>query len=92
MQLHLDSQPSKNKLQPDQSGYPVPDDTPRRQVVFSGNQTVPDFLVDVNVDGGGNPVPKPSASELAEHSTSVEHSLQPGYPMPDDTPSQRVFL
>ena len=90
MQLHLDNQPSRNKLKPDQSGYPVPDDTPCRQVGFSGNQTVPDFLVDVNVDVGGNPVPKPAPSELAEHSMSVEHSLRPGYPMPDDTPSRRV--
>ena len=64
MQLHLDSQPSRNKLKPDQSGDPVPDDTPRRQVGFYGNQTVPDFLVDVNVDGGGDPVPKPAPSEL----------------------------
>ena len=74
MQLHLDSQPSRNKLKPDQSGDPVPDDTPHRQVGFYGNQTVPDFLVDVNVDGGGDSVPKPAPSELAEHSTSVEHS------------------
>ena len=28
--------------------------------------------------------------EVAEHSTSVEHSLCPGYPMPDYTPSRRV--
>ena len=90
MQLHLDSQPSINKLKPDQSGDPVPDDTPHRQVGFYGNQTVPDFLVDVNVDGGGDPVPKPAPSELAEHSTSVERSLRPGYPMPDDTPSRTV--
>ena len=90
MQLHLDSQPSRNKLKPDQSGDPVPDDTPCRQVGFYGNQTLPDFLVDVNVDGGGNPVPKPAPSELAEHSSSVEHSLRPGYPMPDDTQSRTV--
>ena len=90
MQLYLDSQPSRNKLKPDQSGDPVPDDTPRRQVGFYGNQTVPDFLVDVNVDGGGNPVPKLAPSELAEHSKSVEHSLRPGYQMPDDTPSRTV--
>ena len=38
---------------------------------------------------GGNPMPKPAPSELAEHSTSVEHSLRPGYLMPD-TPSRRV--
>ena len=72
MQLHLDSQPSRNKLKPDQSGDPVPDDTPRRQVGFYGNQTVSDFLV----DGSGDPVPKPAPSELAKHSTSVEHSLR----------------
>ena len=90
MQLHLDSQPNRNKLKPDQSGDPVPDDTSRRQVGFYGNQTVPDFCVDVDVDGGGDPVPKPAPSELAEHSTSVEHSLRAGHPMPDDTPSRTV--
>ena len=67
MQLHLDSQSSKYRLQPDQSGYLVPDGIPRRQVGFSGNQTVPDFLVDINVNGGGNPVPKLVPLELAEH-------------------------
>ena len=81
MQLHLDSQPSRNK-----SGDPVPDDTPRRQVGFYGNQTVSDFLM----DGSGDPMPKPAPSELAEHSTSVEHSLRPGYLVPDDTPSRTV--
>ena len=90
MQLHLDSQPSRHKLKPDQSGDPVPDDTPCRQVGFYGNQTVSDFLVDVDVDGSGNPVPKPAPSELSEHSTSVEHSLRPGYPVSDDTPSRTV--
>ena len=90
MQLHLDSQSSKYRLQPDQSGYPVLDGIPRRQVGFSGNQTVPDFLVDINGNGGGNPVPKLAPLELAEHSTSVEHSLRSGYLMPDDTPSRRV--
>ena len=88
MQLHLYSQSSKYQLQPDQSGYPVPDGIPRRQVGFSGNQTY--VLVDINVNGGGNPVPKLAPLELAEHSMSVEHSLRPGYPMPDDTPSRRV--
>ena len=88
MQLHLDSQSSRNKLKPDQSGDPVPDDIPHRQVGFYGNQTVPYFLVDVK--GGGDPVPKPAPSVLAEHSTSVEHSLRPGYPMPDYTPSRTV--
>ena len=68
----------------------MPDDIPCRQVAFPGNQTVPDFLVDINVNGGGNPVPKLAPLELAEHSTSVEHSLRPGYPMPDYTPSRRV--
>ena len=84
MQLHLDSQPSRNKLKPDQSGEPVPDDTPRRKVGFHDNQTVSDFLVDSNMDG------RPAPSELAEHSTSVEHSLRPGYPVPDDTPRRKV--
>ena len=82
MQFHLDSQPSRNKLKPDQSGDPVPDETPHRQVGVYGNQTVPDFLVDVNVDGGIS-VPKPAPSELAEYSTSVEHSLRPEYPNGD---------
>ena len=67
----------------------MPDDIPHRQVGFYGNQTVPDFLVDVN--RGGDPVPKPAPSVLAEHSTSVEHSLRPGYPMPDTKPNS-VFL
>ena len=77
MQFHLDCQPGRNKLKPDQSGDPVPNETPRRQVDVYGSQTVPDFLVDANMDGGGNPVPKPAPSELPEHSTSVEHSLRP---------------
>ena len=74
MQFHLDSQPGRNtcKLKPDQSGGPVPNETPLRQVDVYGSQTVPDFLVDANMDGGGNPVPKPAPSELAEHSMSVE--------------------
>ena len=90
MQLHLHSQHSRNKLKPDQSGYPVPDDTPRRKVGFYDNQTVSDLLVDSNMDGSGDPVPKPAPSELAEHSTLVEHSLRPGYPVPDDTPRIKV--
>ena len=90
MQLHLDSQPSRNKLKPDQPGDPVPDDTPHRQVGFYGNQTVSDFLVDSNMDVSGDPVPRSAPSELAEHSTSVEHSLRPGYPVLDDTPSRTV--
>ena len=77
MQLHLDSQPSINKLKPHQSGDPVSDDTPHRKVGFYDNQTVSDFLVDSHTDGGGEPVPRPAPSELAEHSTSVEHSLRP---------------
>ena len=80
MQFHRDSQPGRNKLKPDQSGDPLPNGTPRRQVDVCGSQTVPDFLVDVNMDGGGNPVPKPAPSDLAEHLTSVEHSLRPKYP------------
>ena len=76
MQLHLDSQPSKYQLQPDRSRYAIPDDIPRRQVEPPGNQTVPDFLVDSDVNGGGNAVPKLAPLELVEHSTSVEHSLR----------------
>ena len=91
MQLHLDSQPSNYQLQPDRSRYPIPDDIPRRQVESPGNQTVPDFVVEIDVNRGGNPVPKLTPLELAEHSTSVEHSLCPGYPdMPDYTQSRKV--
>ena len=43
MKLHLDSQRSRNKLKPDWSGHPVPDDTPRRIVGFYDNQTVGGF-------------------------------------------------
>ena len=90
MQLHLDSQHSRTKLKPDQSVYPVPDDTPHGKVGFYDNQTVSDLLVDSNTDGGGDPVPKPAPSELAERSTSVEHSLRPGYPVQDDTLYRKV--
>ena len=69
VQLHLDSQPSRNKLKPDQSGDPVP-----------------------NMDGSGDPVSRPAPSELAEHSTSVEHRLRPGYPVPDDIPRRKMGL
>ena len=89
MQLHLDSQPSNYQLQPDRSRYPISDDIPRRQVESPGNQTVPDFLVEIDVNRGGNPVPKLAPLELEVDSTSVEHSLRPGYPMPDYTPSRR---
>ena len=57
MQFHLDSQPGRNKLKPDQSGDPWPNGTPRRQVDVCGSPTVPDILLDANMDGGGNPVP-----------------------------------
>ena len=87
MKLHLDSQPSRNKLKPDRSGCPVPDDTPRRKVGFYDNQTVSDLLVDSNTDGSGDPVPRPAPSELAEHSTSVEHSLRPLQPEPSEHPA-----
>ena len=53
------------------------DVAPCRKVGFYDNQTVSDLLVDSNTDGGGDPVPRPAPSELAEHSTSVEHSLRP---------------
>ena len=90
IQFHLDSQHSRNKLKPDQSGYPVSDDTPRRKVGFYDNQTMSDLLINSNMNGGGDPVPKPAPSELAEHSTSVEHSLRPGYPVQGDTPCRKV--
>ena len=90
MQLHLDSQPSNYQSQPDQSRYPIPDDIPHRQVESPGNQTVPDFVVKIDVNRGGNPVPKLAPLELAEYSTSVEHILRPTYPMPDYTSSRKV--
>ena len=34
MKLHLDSQPSSNKLKPERSEHPAPDDIPRRVVGF----------------------------------------------------------
>ena len=43
MQLHLDSQPSRNKLKPDQSGDPVPVDRPHRQVGFMANRQCQTF-------------------------------------------------
>ena len=58
-------------------GYPMPDDIPGRRVCVYDSQTVSDLLVDSRADGGGNPVPKPAPSGLAEHSTSVERSLRP---------------
>ena len=79
MQLHLDSQHSRNKLKLDQSGYPVSDDTTCRKVGFYDNQTVSDLLVDSNTNRGGDPVANPAPSELAEHSMYVEHCLRPGY-------------
>ena len=51
----------------------MPDDKSGRTVSFYDSHTVSDLLA----DGGGNPVPKPAPSELAEHSTSVENSLRP---------------
>ena len=88
MRLHLDSQPSRNKLKPGQSGCPVPNDTPRRRVGFYDNQTVSDNLVDLaNIYGGGDPVPSRAPSELAEHSTSVEHSLRLLQPEPSEQPA-----
>ena len=77
MKLHLDSQTSSNKLKPERSEHPAPDDIPRRVVGFYDNQTVSDPVVDSNTDGNGDPVPMPAPSELAEHSTSVEHSVRP---------------
>ena len=96
MQFYLDSQPGSIKLKPDQSGDPWPNGTPRRQVDVCGSQTVPDILVDANMERGGNPVPKPAPSELAEHLTSVEHSLWQkdpkenggGNPVPKPAPSE----
>ena len=76
--FHLDSQPGRNKLKPDQSGDPWPNGTPRRQVDVCGSQT--EFLVDTNMDRRGNPVPKPVPLELAEHLTSVEHTLRQNSP------------
>ena len=66
--------PDRASVVVERSGHPVPDDTPRRVVGFYDNQTVLDLLVDSNTDVSGDPVPMPAPSELAEHSTSVEHS------------------
>ena len=87
MKLHLDNQPSINKQKPERSEHPAPHDTPRRVVGFYDNQTVSDPLVDSNTDGSGDPVPMPAPSELAEHSTSVEHSVQPSQPEPSAHPA-----
>ena len=67
--------------------YPVPDDTPSRTVCFDDSQTVSDLLVDSNADGGGDPVPRPAPSELAEHSMSVELSLRPLQPESSEHPT-----
>ena len=53
---------------------------------FYDSQTVSNLLVDFRADGGGNPVPKPAPSELAEHS-EVENSLQPLQAGPMEHPS-----
>ena len=68
-------------------GYPMPDDTPSRTVCFYDSQTVSDLLVNSKADGGGNPVPRPAPSELAEHSTSVEQSLRLLQPQPSEPPT-----
>ena len=65
----------------------MPDDTPSRTVCFYDSQTVSDLLVNSKADGGGNPVPRPAPSELAEHSTSVEQSLRPLQPEPSEHPT-----
>ena len=67
--------------------YPMPDDKSGRRVCFYDSQTVSDLLVDLRADGGGNPVPKPAPSELAEHSTSVENSLRPLQAEPIEHPT-----
>ena len=46
-----------------------------------------DPVVDSNTDGNGDPVPMPAPSELAEHSTSVEHSVRPSQPEPSEDPA-----
>ena len=96
MQFYLDSQPGKHRSKPDQPGDLCPNGTPRRQVDVCGSQTVPEFLVDTNMDRRGNPVPKPAPLELAEYLTSVEHSLRQngpnenrgGNPVPKPAPSE----
>ena len=74
--------------------YPMPDDKSGRRVCFYDSRTVSNLLVDFGADGGGNPVPKPAPSELADNSTLVENSLQPlqAGPMehPSDTPRRVV--
>ena len=83
--VHLDSRPGRivYELKPEGPEHPVPDDTPSRIVGCYDNQTVSDQLVDSNTDGSSDPVPMPTLSELAEHSTSVGHNfrhfrLEPG--------------
>ena len=51
-----------------------------------------DLLVDSKADGGGNPVPRPAPLELAEHSTSVEHSLWLLQPEPTEHPTDTPQL
>ena len=52
MQFHLDSHPGGNKLKPDHSGDTWSNGTPCRQVDVCGSQTVPEFLVDANMEVG----------------------------------------
>ena len=68
-------------------GYPMPDDKSGQRVCFYDSQTVSDLLVDSRANGGGNPVPKPALSELAEHSMSVENSLRPLQAEPIEHPT-----
>ena len=67
--------------------YPMPDDKSGRRVCFYDSRTVSNLLVDFMANGGGNPVPKPAPSELAENLTSVENSLRPLQAGPMEHPS-----
>ena len=92
MKVHLDSRSGRNELKPERSEHPVPDDTPCRVVGFYDNQTVSDPLEHSRTGGSGDPVLMPAPSELAEHLTSVGHSvrqlkLEPSeHPAPDSAP------
>ena len=67
--------------------YPMPDDKSGRRLCFYDSRTVSNLLVDFRANGGGNPVPKPAPSELAENLTSVENSLRPLQAGPMEHPS-----
>ena len=86
--VHLDSRSGRvvNELKPELPEHLLPDDTPSRIVGLYDNQTVSDQLVDSNTDRSSDPVLMPAPSELAEHSTSVEHNFRHLKPEPSEHP------